>query len=82
MDYIEENGKIYKVVTTKTEIDLDALKEELADLKAMEAPDDKELVEHGKMMHPYYMDREMRIPDLERQISEIEKDIKVIAVEK
>jgi len=73
--YIKEGDRIYKVVTLKTEMDLKALKDELADLKAMGEPSDEELIEEGKMMHPYYMDREMRMLDLEKQISEIEKAI-------
>jgi len=75
--YQKIDNKIYKVVTTKTEINLEALKRELADLKEMKEPSEEELAEFGKMSHPYYMDREGRMSDLERQISEVEKEIKV-----
>jgi len=73
MTYIKEDGRIYKVLTTKTLVDLDALKAELADLKAMKEPDNEELAEMGKMVHPYFMDRDFRIKDLGKIISEIEK---------
>ena len=81
MTYIKENGIIYKVITTKTEVNLEALKAEVTDLKAMSEPSDEELIEHGRMMHPYYMDKD-RIGSLEAKIVEIEKEVKVIAVVK
>ena len=74
MTYIKENGIIYKVITTKTEVNLEALKAEVTDLKAMAEPTDEELIEHGRMMHPYYMDKD-RIEVFEGKIAEIENDI-------
>ena len=79
--YIKENNKIYRITTHREEIDLEALKQEVTDLKAMAEPSDEELIEHGRMMHPYYMDKD-RIGSLEAKIVEIEKDVKVIAVVK
>jgi len=76
--YQKIDNKIYKIVEIRTEIDLEALKRELADLKEMKEPSKEELAEFGKMSHPYYMDREARMPDLERRISEIEKAIKEV----
>ena len=79
--YIKENNKIYRITTYREEIDLEALKAEVTDLKAMAEPEDAELIEHGRMMHPYYMDKD-RIGSLEAKIVEIEKEVKVIAVVK
>jgi len=76
--YQKIDNKIYKIVEIRTEINLEALKRELADLKEMKEPSEEELAEFGKMSHPYYMDREERIPELERQISEVEKEIKEV----
>jgi len=73
MTYVKEDSKIYKVTTTKTLVDLGALKAELADLKAMKEPNNEELAETGKMVHPYFMDRDFRIEDLGKQIKEIEE---------
>ena len=79
--YIKEDGTIYKVTTTKTEINLEALKQEVEDLKAMKEPTDEELIEAGRMMHPYYMDKE-RIEVFEGKIAEIENDILPVVKEK
>ena len=81
MTYIKENGIIYKVITTKTEVNLEALKAEVTDLKAMSEPSDEELIEHGRMMHPYYMDKD-RIEVFEGKIAEIENDILPVVKEK
>ena len=81
MTYIKEDGIIYKIITTKTLVDLEALKAEVTDLKAIAEPSDEELIEAGKMMHPYYTDND-RIEVLEVKIAEIEKDVKVVAVVK
>lgn len=78
----EEDGKIYKVLTTKTEIDLEALKQEVANLKAMTEPSDAELIDAGRMMHPYYTEVGGMIDSLEEKIAEIEKAIKQIEVVK
>ena len=74
--YVRIDNKIYQETVIRREVDLDSLKRELADLKAMGEPRDEELIEHGKMNHPYYTDREMRIPNLEKRISEVETSIK------
>jgi len=66
--YIKEDGTIYEV--TKTAIDLKALKAELAMIKALKEPTDKELIDEGKTMHPYYM-RDTK--DLEDKIKELDK---------
>ena len=73
--YIKENNKIYRITTHREEIDLEALKQEVTDLKAMAEPSNEELVEHGRMMHPYYTDRGGMIDSLETTIIEVEKDI-------
>jgi len=79
--YIKENNKIYRITTYREEIDLEALKAEVTDLKAMAEPEDAELIEHGRMMHPYYMDKE-RIEVFEGKIAEIENDILPVVKEK
>lgn len=73
--YVKENGKIYRVTTHKDEINLGALKRELKDFQKMEAPTDEELIELGKMSHPYYADRD-RIESLKAIITKIEKQVK------
>ena len=79
--YIKEDGTIYKVTTTKTEINLEALKQEVEDLKAMKEPTDEELIEADRMMHPYYTDKD-RIEVFEEKIAEIENDILPVIKEK
>ena len=59
----------YKVVTTV--VDIKALKDELAEWEGMTEPSDAELIEMGKMSHPYYLDRETRIEDLKRKLEEV-----------
>jgi len=66
--YIKEDGTIYEV--TKRAVDLDALKEVLAEIEAMKEPTDEELIDEGKTMHPYYM-RDTK--DLEDKIKALEK---------
>ena len=73
MAYIKEGDKIYEVTTRKVLVDLDTLKATLADEKAMVEPSNEELIEHGKIYHPYYSLGES---DLEKKIAEIEKGIK------
>lgn len=73
--YIKDGDKIYRVVTTRTEVDLEALKGELARLKALERPTDEELIEIGKDFHEYYEGRENNIAFLEKKIAEIEKAV-------
>ena len=78
MEYIKENNQIYQVITTKTLIDLTALKAEFAGLKAMAEPSDKELAEMGKSMHPYYTQKQDQITYLTNQIAEIETAVGVV----
>ena len=73
--YIKDGDKIYKVITIKTEVDLEALKQKLTDLEAIEKPTDEELIEVGKEFHEYYEGRETRIALLKAQIAEIEKAV-------
>ena len=68
MIYEKIDGKIYKV--TRRFVDLDALKAQLAQEKAMEEPTDEELIADGKSAHPYYL---RDIKGLEDQITELEK---------
>jgi len=70
MSYIKEDGKIYEIATTKRLINLDNLKAELEMKKAIPEPTDKELIEMGKMFHPYYLND---TKDLEAKIKELEK---------
>ena len=71
IEYIKEDKKTFKVTTTKVEINVQALKDELAQWEGMEEPSDAELIEMGKMSHPYYLDRETRIEDLKRKLEEV-----------
>ena len=80
--YTKEVDKIYMVTTTKTEVDVQAMKDELASLKAMQEPSDEELIEAGRMNHPYYTDTG-RVGMLEAKIAEIELAVKEpVAIEK
>jgi hypothetical protein len=64
---IDENtAKRYRVV--EETIDLQALKAEKENLEAelnMKEPRDKELIEMGKMMHPFYRNKDVIIQRLE-----------------
>jgi len=72
MTYITEDGKIYEVTVVKKEVDLKALKKELAEIKAMGKPSDGELIEIGRQ---YYegIARQDEIEDLEKKIEQLEK---------
>ena len=73
MDYIKEDGIIYKVTETKEITDLDALKAELVEVEAEKEPSDEELMEYGRSIHPYYIKDEIAAGFIET-ITEIEKD--------
>ena len=75
MEYIKEDGIIYKVTTTKKVVDLDSLKAELVDVKAEKEPTDEELIEMGISFHPYYNNNKEL---LEEKIAEIEEDVPTI----
>jgi len=68
MEYIKEDGIIYKV--TKRLVDLDGMKAQLAEEQAMKEPTDKELIADGKSAHPYYL-RDTK--GLEGEITKLEK---------
>jgi len=78
MTYEKIDGTIYKVVTTKTEIDLESLKAEVENLKAMTEPSDEELIELGRTYHPFY-DVSMT-ESLEEKITEIEKEVEPVVL--
>ena len=67
------DGKLYEV--TRTLIDLDALKEEKKELEEAVEPTEKELLEHGRAYHPYFMerpeDREARIAEIDLILKEV-----------
>jgi len=68
--YAREDGAVYKIATRTTRVDVAALQAELEDLLAEKEPGDEELMEWGRMLHPYYQpDREMRIEALRTQIA-------------
>jgi len=79
--YQKIDGVVYQVTTTKTVVDLDALKSEVADLKAMTEPSEAELIGLGRGFHPYYTDGG-RVTDLEAKITEIELAVKPVVIEK
>ena len=68
IEYIKEDGKTYKVTTTRAEVDVKALQTELKDWEGMIAPSDEEVNDMGRGFHPYYLDREYRIEELKRKI--------------
>jgi len=65
------DDKTFKVTTIREEIDVKALEAELKDWQEMEEPSDEKLIELGKVMHPYYMEKEHRIEDLEDKLEKV-----------
>ena len=71
IEYIKEDKKTFKVTTTKVEINVQALTDELAEWEGMTEPSDEDLVEMGRSMHPYYLEKDQIIENLKRKIEEI-----------
>ena len=71
IEYIKEDKKTFKVTTTKVEINVQALTDELAEWEGMTKPSDAEVNDIGRGFHPYYLDREYRIEELKRKIEEV-----------
>ena len=64
------DGYELKKVDTKAE-KIVKLQKEIDELKDWEEPTDKELIEEGRMNHPYYMNQ-MMIEYLQNQIKKLE----------
>ena len=69
--YTKEADKIYMVTTTKTLIDLDALKSRKVELEALTRPPDKELIESGKYAYEFFV-RDDLIAEIDEKIKELE----------
>ena len=61
---------IRKTTTIVEDIDLRPLKEELATLEALKEPSEKELLEVGRMYHPFYLQNKDRISELKEILGE------------
>jgi len=69
--YETKDDKTYKITTIREEIDVEALEAELKEWQEMEEPSDEELKELGKIMSPYYVEREQRIERLNNKLKAI-----------
>jgi len=63
-----DKDTIRKTTTIVEEIDLRSLKAELAVLESEKEPSEKELLEVGRMYHPFYLQNKDRINELRELI--------------
>lgn len=67
---VEENGTVKKYTIKEKTIDVSKLQSDLEYWQNMKEPTDKELIELGKSLHEYYIERDREIERLNKLIKE------------